>query len=151
MTNVQADTTLTEQDSTGERQETSPEIDSEGLLDVSGTPGTTEGEPDTFPRSYVERLRQESAEARVRAQRTDELAQRLHGALVSATGRLADPTDLVFDEAHLEDDVALNAAIDDLLARKPHLGSRVPRGDVGQGVSDVSATVDLAGLLRSRA
>ncbi len=99
----------------------------------------------------MEQLRAESADARVKAKRADGYAQRLHGALVTATGRLADPTDLAFDEAHLEDDVALNAAIDDLLARKPHLGSRVPRGDVGQGATASSGTVDLAGLLRSRA
>ncbi len=111
---------------------------------------TEETEPDTFPREYVERLREESARYRTRAQRADDLAHRLHTSLVAATGRLADPGDLDFDDAHLEDDAALEAALDDLIARKPHLASRRPRGDVGQGVSSVSA-VSLAGLLRSRA
>ena len=39
---------------------------------------------------------------------------RLHVALTSAVGRLADPTNLPFDYAHLDDD-AMNAALDDLL------------------------------------
>lgn len=107
---------------------------------------------DTFSRSYVEKLRQEAAGYRVRAQRTTELEQRLHAALVAATGRLADPSDLEFDPAHLDDEDALSAALGELLARKPHLASRRPRGDVGQGVTSASSgTVDLAALLRARA
>lgn len=108
-------------------------------------------EADTFPRSYVEKLRDENARYRQRAQRADDLATRLHTALVAATGRLADPGDLDFDEDHLDDPGALDTALDDLLTRKPHLASRRPRGDVGQGVSVSNATVDLAGILRSRA
>lgn len=109
-------------------------------------------EPATFPRAYVEQLRKESAGYRDRARQADDLATRLHAALVGATGRLADPTDLPFDQAHLDDPEAMGTAMDDLLARKPHLASRRVRGDVGQGASGGSATsVDLAGLLRSRA
>lgn len=108
-------------------------------------------EPDTFPRDYVEKLREENARYRTRAQRADDLAQRLHTALVAATGRLADPSDLDFDEGHLEDEDALSTALDDLLARKPHLASRRPRGDVAQGPVATSGTLDLAGLLRGRA
>lgn len=115
------------------------------------TNDTPEEEADTFPRSYVEELRQENGKYRQRAQKTDELAQRLHTSLVAATGRLADPTDLEFNEAHLDDEEALTAAVEDLLARKPHLGARKLRGDVGQGVTGSSGSVDLASLLRSRA
>ena len=115
------------------------------------TEETTEEEPETFPREYVERLRREAAEHRTRAQRADDLAGRLHTALVTATGRLADPTDLPYDEAHLEDAETLTTAIDDLLARKPHLASRRVTGDVGQGASKSGETVDLAGMLRARA
>ena len=108
--------------------------------------------PDTFPREYVEKLRDENAKYRQRAQRSDELAQRLHEALVTATGRLQDPSDLGFDEDHLDDPEALQAAIEDLLARKPHLASRRPLGDIGQGVTNGNTgDVDLAALLRSRA
>ena len=108
--------------------------------------------PDTFPREYVEKLRDENAKYRQRAQRSDDLAQRLHEALVTATGRLQDPSDLGFDESHLDDPEALQAAIEDLLARKPHLASRRPLGDIGQGVTNGNTgDVDLAALLRSRA
>lgn len=115
------------------------------------TQSTAEAEPDTFPRDYVERLREESAKYRTRAQRADDLSHRLHTALVAATGRLADPSDLDFSEEHLDDEAALQAALDDLIARKPHLASRRPRGDVGQGVSAAGDSVSLAGILRSRA
>ncbi|MGY1680719.1 hypothetical protein [Geodermatophilus sp. SYSU D01176] len=108
-------------------------------------------EPETFPAAYVRELRQENARYRTRAQEADALAQRLHGALVASTGRLADPTDLPFDAAHLDDEAALTAAIDELLTRKPHLAARRPVGDIGQGATSGPTTVDLAGLLRSRA
>lgn len=114
------------------------------------TEPTTE-DAETFPREYVQKLRDESAKYRTRAQQTDALAHRLHEALTAATGRLADPTDLPFDEAHLDDPDALNAAVDALLVSKPHLASRTPRGDVGQGASDSGANVSLAGLLRAGA
>ena len=108
-------------------------------------------EPETFPREYVQQLRDENAKHRTRAQRADDLAKRLHTSLVAATGRLADPTDLAFDEVHLEDSAALEAAIDQLVASKPHLASRRPTGDVGQGVSPDAGAVSLAGILRSAA
>ena len=86
----------------------------------------SEPEPETFPRSYVEELRQENGSYRQRAQKGDTYAQRLHTELVRATGKLADPTDLPFDEDHLDDPDALAAAVDDLLTRKPHLAQRRP-------------------------
>lgn len=108
-------------------------------------------DPETFPREYVQRLRDESAKYRQKAGDRDTLAERLHSALVTATGRLADPSDLAYTEAHLTDPGTLTAAIDDLLARKPHLASRRIVGDVGQGVSGASTAVDLAGMLRRNA
>jgi hypothetical protein len=101
--------------------------------DVTPDPETPP-EGDQFPRAYVEQLRRENAEARVKAKRADDLAAKLHAARVAATGRLADPSDLPYEEALVEDDEALTAAIDALLATKPHLASRRPRGDVDQGV-----------------
>ena len=125
---------------------------------VEETEETTENEPaetaeneDVFPREYVEKLRNENAKYRQRAQRADDLAQRLHEALVSATGRLQEPTDLPFDEDHLDDPEALTAAIDELLHKRPHLASRRPVGDIGQGAAGEPGTVDLAGILRARA
>src|SRR5690625_2183445 len=128
--------------------------------DVQETDGTssnptveetdTDDDQDSFPRSYVEKLRDENAKYRQRAQRSDELANRLHTALVTATGALQDPTDLAFNEDHLDDPEALQQAIDELLAQKPHLAARRPRGDVGQGQTGTSNTVDLAEMLRAR-
>jgi hypothetical protein len=111
-----------------------------------------EEQPETFPREYVEKLRKESAGYRERAGQADQLAERLHTALVAATGRLADPTDLPFDVGHLDDAEALTAAIDELVERKPHLKTRRPSGDVGQGAGGAKGTdVNLADLLRARA
>ena len=87
---------------------------------------------DTFPRDYVEKLRAENAENRVKAKRADDLAHRLHEALTAATGRLQDPRDLQFDETHLDDPQALTTAIESLLEAKPHLASRRVVGDIGK-------------------
>lgn len=111
----------------------------------------SEDVPETFPRDYVEELRQENGRYRQRAARADELAQRLHTELVRATGRLADPTDLPFDETHLEVGDNLSTAIDELLARKPHLATRRPNGEIGQGATQSGSSVDLAAILRGNA
>ena len=68
-------------------------------------PGAAEkaDDADTFPREVVEELRRENGKYRQRAGQADDLAKRLHLELVKATGRLADPTDLEFDESHLDD------------------------------------------------
>lgn len=141
---------------TSERE---PQTDDEKGLRTVETPETApdaseaqeapQDAQETFPRAYVERLRQEAAEARTRAKKADEYARELFTARVAATGRLADPTDLPFDAGHLDSPDALNAAIDALLDAKPHLASRVPRGNVGQGAGTASHDeVDLAALLR---
>ena len=106
---------------------------------------------ETFPRAYVEKLRKESATYRERARRADDLAAELFTARVQLTGRLADPTDLPFDAAALDDPTRLDAALDDLLSRKPHLASRRPHGSVGQGATASDSGVDLAAILRGRA
>ena len=105
-------------------------------------------EPDTFPRSYVEQLRQENGRYRQRAQRADDLAHRLHTALVEQTGKLADASDLPFDEKHLDDADSLTAAIDELLTAKPHLAARRVAGDIGQGATKPSDGVNLLNILR---
>jgi len=127
----------------------------EPLVNKDDTAQTDEpdeqAEPDTFPREYVQQLRDENAKYRQRAGRSDDLAKRLHTSLVAATGRLADPSDLPFDEAHVDDEAALTAALDDLLARKPHLANRKPSGNVGQGATPDVGSVNLAGILRNAA
>lgn len=113
-------------------------------------PANRTDDPETFSREYVQGLRDEAAKARVRAKRADDLAQSLFHARVTALGKLADPTDLPFDEALLDDGAALETAVDELIARKPHLAART-FGDVGQGARPTGEQVDLAGILRQRA
>ena len=132
--------------------ETDRRVDDAGSQDSRGLEGhnSTDEEPDTFPREYVEKLRDENARYRQRAGKADELSKRVHRLMVERTGRLADPDDLAFDEEHLDDEDALTAALDDLLAHKPHLAARRPRGDIGQGIGD-SGPTDLAAILRRAA
>lgn len=115
---------------------------------VTDSDSESESEPESFPRAYVEQLRQENGKYRQRAQRADDLAHRLHRALVEQTGKLADPTDLPFDETHLDDADSLAAAIDELLTAKPHLAARRIAGDIGQGASKPSDGVNLLNILR---
>ncbi|KQH76239.1 hypothetical protein AO501_09500 [Mycobacterium gordonae] len=153
---------------TEQQQETTPDVQTEdweptqadydaAAAEIESETGhggaqSDEQEPDHFPRSYVEELRQENGKYRQRAQAGEAYAQRLHTELVRATGRLADPTDLPYDVEHLEDAAKLSNALDDLLTRKPHLANRRPFGDIGQGaVSGGGANVDLAALLRQQA
>lgn len=132
-------------------EDTTPETPDAETTEPKAEVAEISEDPETFPRAYVQKLRDEAAKYRQRAGKTDELAKRLHTSLVAATGRLADPTDLPYDEAHLDDEEALTAAVDALLASKPHLASRKPMGDVGQGASGEGAGVSLSGLLRAGA
>lgn len=142
-----------EQESVDEANEENPHSDPEETTGANESDDSDEPteEQDTFPRDYVEKLRDENAKYRQRAQQVDEYAERLHNALTAATGRLQDPSDLSFDQSHLDDPEALETAIQELLANKPHLASRKPSGNIGQGVTKTTDTIDLAGLLRSRA
>ena len=107
------------------------------------------GDAETFPREYVEKLRKEAAEARLKAKKADDYARALFAARVAATGRLADASDLPFNTDLVDDLPALEAAIDDLLAQHPHYAARTPRGDIGQGVGAVRHDdIDLAAILR---
>ena len=112
---------------------------------------SSDEEPDTFPRAYVEKLRRENADARSKVKDRDDLAARLHTALAAADGRLADPTDLPFSDEHLDPE-AMGKAIADLIARKPHLKAIRVKGDAGQGPRGHNAPqVDLLGTLRNLA
>ena len=94
------DTTTDEQTPEGDIPDETPEGDVSNATPEGSDP---ESDPETFPREVVEKLRQENGRYRQRAGQADELAQRLHTELVRATGRLADPTDLPFDEDHIAD------------------------------------------------
>lgn len=139
---------MTEQPAESDAETTDPD---DPTPDTPEVPAEGADEPDTFPRAVVEELRRENAKYRTRAGQADDMSQRLHLELVRATGRLADPSDLAFDEGHLEDVDILDSAIDQLLSRKPHLASRRPTGDIGQGATATADTVDLARILRARA
>lgn len=150
MSEETTETEETTEDQTGRIPDETSEADR--VSDATSEEAEETTEEETFPRDYVEKLRDENAKYRQRAQRSDELAHRLHRALVAADGRLADPTDLEFDDEHLEDADTLSEAIDGLLETKPHLAARKPAGDIGQGAAGPNAgTVDLAGLLRAGA
>lgn len=117
---------------------------------AESTEGTEQPEDsETFSRSYVEKLRDENAKLRVRAQGTDELRHRLHRVLVEQDGRLADPADLEYQPEHVDAET-LRAAIDSLLEAKPHLRSRKPKGDAAQGFrQSAPEPVSLLGLLKN--
>ncbi len=136
-------------------EQQTPEAEVEDVVDEVVEPVTEPDDdntdPEVFPRKYVENLRDENAKYRQRAEDRDDLATRLHNAIVAATGRLQDATDLAFDETHLTDSDALTTAIDALLQAKPHLGSRRPVGDIGQGVTPTSDTFSLGAILRGNA
>ena len=81
--------------------------DASGVATVADNAATTdtkdadeddEGDDDTFPWSYVVKLRSENARCRERARTADHYAKRLHTELVRATSKLADPTDLEFND-----------------------------------------------------
>ena len=146
---------MSDTDETTTRPDTEADPDTEDRVPAA-TPEAAALKPDQddaeemFPRKVVEDLRQENGKYRQRAQQADALAQRLHTEIVRATGRLADPTDLPFDEDHLADADKMVAAIDDLLTSKPHLASRKPVGDIGQGNRGSAApSMGLLDLLKS--
>ena len=66
---------------------------------------------------------------------------------------LANATDWPFTEELLDDDGLVDegkvqAAVDDLVKRKPHLAARRPRGDVGPGPRPEGQELGLAAMLR---
>lgn len=146
---------------------TTPDQDDTGPDSATGThdpdgpdtspdtsPDTAQDDPDTFDRAYVQRLRDDAAKDRIKAKRADQLAVRLVTAMAGQTNRLADPTDLPYDPGLLDDDGMpdpdkVAEAIEQLLARKPHLASRRPQdSNVGQGAQAQPDTFSLADLLR---
>lgn len=133
-----------------------PQVDEniQGDTDSADTAGDAPGaQADTFTREYVEGLRKENADHRTKAkaaeERADQLAHRLHAALVRANGTLVDPDALGFDPEHLEDDEKLSAAIEALTEAKPYLKARKVSGDAGQGNrGSADNGVNLLSLLR---
>lgn len=132
--------------------------DQEGQTDPEN-PADGQEDGDTFPRSYVEKLRQESKGYRDRAKRGETAITRLTEATVreATNGILVDSSDLTFDEKTMTDDDGfpdpekIKTAAEELVTRKPHLAPRRPRGDIGQGVKKTNDDFSLAGILRNNA
>lgn len=129
---------------------------SETTTETDGTEPTTEtsdGAEDTFSRSYVTELRDESAKHRTRAKTATE---RLVTAYAASTGRLVDPSDLhasddLNGEDGLPDPAKITEAVESLIKAKPHLAKIRPVGDIGQGhqgASGDSGAATFASLLR---
>lgn len=119
----------------GSPEVTTPESESEAVEDDS----------DTFPREYVERVRRESNGYRDRAKlaetRVDELSREIFALKVKALDKLADAADIEYNADLIADDDALTAAVEDLIARRPHYAKpRKPTGSVGQGQRGGDAT-----------
>lgn len=146
--NVPRETDEIEDQQPNDQESTDRETEEHNEDDV---PRETPESEDPPEKSEVGKLRRESANYRTRLreseQRADELARELVAARIRESGRLADPTDLDPDPALLEDG-ALDAAIDDLIERKPHLKAR-SFGDVGQHERATPDGVSLGSLLRN--
>lgn len=94
--------------------------------DVSGQAQEASAEPETFSREYVTRLRQEAAEARVRARMTDVANEHLLAAYAVADGRLQaldflpPVADVLGDDGLVNRDKVTDA-IGALLTERPYL------------------------------
>ncbi|MCW2625328.1 hypothetical protein [Mycobacterium sp.] len=134
--NDRNDTTDTEgqpDDNANEPDDHGPNVTPDNEHDESGE------DAETFPRSYVEKLRKENQSYRDRAKdaetRAEDLARQLFRLRVESTGKLADPDDLPYDAELLADDDKLNTAADELIAKRPHYAKRKVAGNVGAGVT----------------
>lgn len=156
VTDVSRETLVTSEQGEQENKapvETLAEAVENGDVDQTQDQNQGEGEgdqQDSFPRDYVENLRKENAKYRNRAKHADALARRLFVAMVREDGRLADPNDLAFDEALLDDPEGMSAAIGDLIGRKPGLRAQQVRGDVGAGARGAKRQppADLISIIR---
>lgn len=117
---------------------------------------TPETDPDTFPRSYVEQLRSEAAEHRLRAADADKFRDALRAAVLTSQSAtllrepLAWSDDYDDAETGLPDAEKISEAVQALAAEKPWLSR--PAGDVGQGFRGTeSDAVNLADMLRAGA
>lgn len=133
-----------------------PPVDDGG--DAGAPPDGDQGtEQETFPREYVEKLREEAAAHRTKAKRAEDAETLLRTlAIADATrGLLTDPTDLQWSDDLAGDDgwpapEKITAAAEALVSTKPHLGR--PSGDIGQGRhSETDDGVSLAALLKAGA
>lgn len=113
---------------------------------------------DSFPRSYVEKLRREAQSLRERAMSAEaaqesvkELQRQLVLERVKADGRLVEASELPFDETYATDPEALTAAVTELLERKPYLSSQRFSSTLHQGATATDAGFSFVDALRRNA
>lgn len=126
---------------------------------AEATVEATEAEPQevqTFDAEYVKALRAEAAEYRVKAKRADALARQALTAMVTADGRLIDPSDLDYtDDLTTKDGTldgqAITAAIDALIQSKPHLARKRPTAPIAQGARPSKSEPNLLQIIQAGA
>ena len=145
--------TETEQPAGELTDETGSENDENGGLEESPESGSGDGE-ESSSETDVSKLRSEAASWRKKFRdaetEIDTLRRALFTAKVRETGRLADASDMEFDADALNDEDALESAINELLETKPHLKART-FGNVGQHDREEPSAVSLGAILRKGA
>src|SRR5690625_2805680 len=116
-----------------------------------------QGNDDTFPRSYVQRLRERSngyrLQLRERESEVDKLQRQLFAERLQRLDLVVDHDAVPYDPALLDDDDALQEHIEGLLADKPYLRKRKVSGNIGQHSSNGvgGSSVSLMDKLRHNA
>lgn len=102
--------------------------------------GDDQGDDDTFPRSYVQRLRERSngyrLQLRERESDVDRLQRQLFAERLQRLDLVIDHDAVPYDPALLDDDDALQEHVEGLLAAKPYLRKRKVSGNIGQHSSN---------------
>lgn len=112
---------------------------------------------DTFPRSYVQRLRERSngyrLQLRERESDVDRLQRQLFAERLQRLDLVVDHDAVPYDPALLDDDDALQEHVEGLLAAKPYLRKRKVSGNIGQHSSNGvgGSSVSLMDKLRHNA
>lgn len=95
---------------------------------------------DTFPRSYVQRLRERSngyrLQLRERESDVDTLQRQLFAERLQRLDLVIDHDAVPYNPALLDDDDALQEHVEELLAAKPYLRKRKVSGNIGQHSSN---------------
>ena len=157
-----------EQDTTpaGDEDTTEQPAPAAGDEDTTEQPAPAEGDDDegeledgdSFPRAYVQKIRDRAAGYRTRAKSAEDRAAQLERALfterVRALDVLADPEDLPFSAELLDDHDALVDAVDALVARRPHYRRRGTTDPAGTGSRERGRgydSVSLSAIMRGNA
>ena len=102
-------------------------------------PPAASEEAQTFDQVYVDNLRREAGEHRMKAKRVDEANARLAASYAASTGRLVDVDAFAYTEDLLGEDGVVDrdkvtAAVEQLVTAKPYLAARAPLAPITQGI-----------------